>query len=96
MTNTNPLTDRLQRIACERLDCFWEGPSEDLINEVIAHTIKETLTAFQGDPLGLYTVAHYKQESNDYMRGASDQFLADQKKIKDILTTLTSSNDTQA
>lgn len=38
------------------------------------------------DPLGIYTVAHGKNESKDYIRGASDQFLADRKKVEELFT----------
>lgn len=37
------------------------------------------------DPLGLFTVAHGKNESEDYIRGASDQFLFDEKKVKELI-----------
>ena len=57
MTNTNPLTDRLQREARERLIPLlnehgmgiYTGRPElfDLQAEIIAHTFKETLTAVE-------------------------------------------------
>lgn len=38
------------------------------------------------DPLGLHTVAHGKNESEDYIRGAADQFLLDEKKVEELLS----------
>lgn len=37
------------------------------------------------NPLGLFTVAHNKKESEDYIRGAADQFDLDERKVKELI-----------
>lgn len=40
------------------------------------------------DPLGLTTVAHGKNETPDYIRGASDQFLRDRGIVEELVRSL--------
>jgi hypothetical protein len=47
----------------------------------------ETPKENYNNPLGLYTVAHGKNETKDYIRGASHQFDLDEKKVKQLLLT---------
>lgn len=102
MTNTNPLTDRLQREARERLIPLlnehgmgiYTGRPElfDLQAEIIAHTFKETLTAAMKALPEERIIHGYMPCQNTPENNAWNEYrLATIK----ALTTLTSSNITQ-
>jgi hypothetical protein len=79
--------ERLEHVVPEKINPVLEQALKSFIQselERAEETARLKLIGERSDSLGLFTVAHGKKESDDYVRGAAHQKIADQVKVDEI------------